>query len=128
MNRLTIEKKESDYYTVEVDAHSFESQDIPGALEIVSITPELKDDVLRLLSVLFEELKAEYVIVERFGELWYASATVPVVKNYTNNYYNVEEYDLVSVLAALETAVRSGWDDESGLDSINRFLTWAWFI
>jgi len=128
MNRLTIEKKESNYYTVEVDEHSFESQDISGALETVFIAPELKDDVLRLLSVLFEELKAEYVIVERFGELWYASTTVPVVKNYTNNYYNVEEYDLVSVLAALETAVRSGWDDESGLDSINRFLTWSWFI
>jgi len=128
MNRLTIEKKESDYYTVEVDEHSFESQDIPGALEIVSITPELKDDVLRLLSVLFEELKAEYVIVERFGELWYASATVPVVKNYTNKYYDVEEYDPISALRALETAIKEGWDDECGLNTIDRVQRWSWFV
>jgi len=113
---------------IEIDENQFESRDIAGVLENAFIAPELKEDVLRLLSVLFGELNAEYIKIEKTGERWYAAAAVPVVKDYTNNYYNVEDYSLVGVLTALETAVRNGWDDESGLDVINRFLTWSWFV
>jgi len=127
MNRLTIEAK-GENYVVGIDGRLFESRDISGALENAFIAPELREDVLRLLSTLLGELNVEYVRIDGTGDRWYAAATVPVVKNYTNKYYDVESYDLVGVLTALEAAVRNGWDDESGLDAINRFLTWSWFV
>jgi len=125
MNSLTIEAREGNYI-VESDGHPFESRDIAGVLEIIA--PEQKEEVERLLTALLGELNAEYISIDGTGERWYASAAVPVVKNYTNHYYDVEDYSLIGVLAALETAVRNGWDDESGLDAINRFLTWSWFV
>jgi len=127
MNSLAI-TREKNNYSVKNNESVFESRDITGILENAFIAPELKEDAERLLSILFNELNAEYVSLGGAGEWWYATATVPVIKNYTNKYYDVESYDPFSALAALEAAVRNGWDDDNGLNTIDRFLTWSWFV
>jgi len=126
MNNLAIARE--DNYSVKSNGSVFESRDITGILENTFIAPESKEDAERLLSILFNELNAEYVALGGSGGWWYATATVPVVQNYTNNYYDVESYGVVEALTALEAAVRSGWDDDSGLNTIDRFLTWSWFV
>ena len=127
MNKLTIEVRNGKFF-VEIDENQFESCSIASILENVFIETDLRDDALRHLSTLFNNLAVERIALYGSGERWCATAEIPVITGYTNKSYDVEEYGPVDALRALETAVRSGWDDESGLDSINRFLTWSWFI
>jgi len=127
MNKLIVEVRNGKFF-VEVDENQFESQSIASILENVFIETDLRDDALRHLSTLFNELAVERITLYGSGERWCATAEIPVVKDYTNKYYDVEEYGPVDALRALETAIRNGWDDECGLNAIDRILSWTWFV
>jgi hypothetical protein len=129
MNDLTIEKMDGCFF-VECNNRTFEHQHLSDVLENVSfISQDQRNEAEYYLSVLFSELGADYVALGGEGRWWYASARVPVVKDYDNKYYDVEdEYDPLSALSALEAAARGGMDDENGLAQIDRILRWMWFV
>ena len=124
---LNIEVRNGKFF-VEIDDNQFESQPIASILENVFIETDLRDDALLHLSTLFNELAVERITLYYSGERWFATSEVSVLQDYTNKYYDVEEYDPISALRALETAIKEGWDDECGLNTIDRIQRWSWFV
>ena len=124
---LNIEVRNGKFF-VEIDDNQFESQSIASILENVFTETDLRDDALLHLSTLFNDLAVERITLYSSGERWLAGAEIPVLKDYTNKYYDVEEYDPISALRALETAIKEGWDDECGLNTIDRIQRWSWFV
>ena len=127
MNDLEIEKRDGTFY-VTWNGRAFEGSRLEDILETALEETEWKEDVERRLSTLFDERDVEQVDLGGSGEWWYANATIPIIKDYDNKYYNVESHDPVGAISALETAIENGWDHESGLPTIERILTWAWFV